>query len=692
MRIILMVFLLVSGWFANAQLEIRSRVLDQETGEALIGVNIFFIKDYARGTTTNFEGEFKLSVMTDQMADTLLFSFMGYQERMLPVSELSDIVYLEAKDLEMSEVLIVAEPLIAEEFKFEKVNKLEIYTNPASKADPLLAVNSMPASTTTDESASISLRGSSPVETGIFLNNVPVYDAIRYSQINGVGTFSLFNTALIKNVTVFPGNPPLEFGNSTAGVVSIVTDDESIKASNSSLIVSPASIGLQRNQRLGSQNLKVFSNYQPSAALNWINPKALPQLNSFKSIDGGAYLYGQLATKVNYKSYNYVLLENYDYQMLHPTFSGSILQNRKKVLNVSNLNWSTPIGTFSWNQGYTFTSGKYRYSLADFKVNNKTLFQGLSYSKLMQKWQVKSGLQLDMNHSEIQGILFRYPYAVGASFPLDTIGQSSNSSVVEIFAYGKYYFADNLIFGGGVRKNLNRATYDYLSAQMNMTYLIGNRWKVIMGGGRFHKYGIDTDQGQVVFVKSDQLSLDVFYAYSDTDASASIFTKHATINGVKMPVSGFELFLDQRLSAHWSLDIAYTFLTADEGSAFNISYFIKSNLQYQKSNWILAINSVYREGLSYSSVINAEYDSELGAYSPVYSDHQSQYSDYFIANLSISKLMPISEELTMVAFGSVNNLTDHENVRNYRYNSDYSNSVAQYLSRRLIYAGIQVNF
>ncbi|MAE87681.1 MAG: hypothetical protein CMB80_33415 [Flammeovirgaceae bacterium] len=692
MKLLIVVYLLACGWFADAQTAIRAKVLDRETREVLIGVNIFFIKDYSQGTTTDFNGEFEVSVTKEQMTDTLLFSYMGYKEQMISVGELDETVYLEAKDLEMDAIEVVAEPLIAEEFKFEKVNKLEIYTNPASKADPLLAVNSMPASTTTDESASISLRGSSSIETGIFLNNVPVYDVIRYSQLNGVGAFSLFNTALIKNVTVFPGNPPLEFGNSTAGVVSIVTDDDAIKSSNSSLIISPASIGLQRNQRLGSQNLKLFSNYQPSTLLKWINPKALPKLNSFRSIDAGAYLYGQLTTKLNYKSYNYVLLENYDYQFLHPTFEGSILQKRKKAINVSNLYWNTPIGTFSWNQGYSFTSGNYTYSLADFNVNYRTFFQAFVYSKVMEKWQVKSGLQLDINHSEIQGVLFQYPYAVGASFPLNTIDHGNKSSTVELFAYGKYYFTDDLILGGGVRKNLNREIHDYLSAQMNMTYLLDNNWKVILGGGRFHKYGVDTDQGQLVFVRSDQLSADIFYAHSGTDASVSFFNKHTTLNGVKLPVSGLELFLDQRLSSRWSFDVSYTYLTTQEGSAFDISYFFKSNLKYQKNNWTLATNSIFREGLGYFSVINAQNDSELGVFYPIYSDHLSQYHDYFIINLSISKLIPISEDLTMVAFGSINNLTDHENVRGYRYNFDYTNSTAQYFSRRMIYAGIQINF
>jgi hypothetical protein len=37
-----------------------------------------------------------------------------------------------------------------------KINQLDVYLNPAAKADPLLAVNSLPAATNPDETANVS--------------------------------------------------------------------------------------------------------------------------------------------------------------------------------------------------------------------------------------------------------------------------------------------------------------------------------------------------------------------------------------------------------------------------------------------------------------------------------------------------------------------------------------------------------
>ncbi|MFZ1808328.1 MAG: carboxypeptidase-like regulatory domain-containing protein, partial [Cyclobacteriaceae bacterium] len=218
----LIIILLLMPIVVNAQ-NITGVVKDISNGEALPGANVYIKDNNSSGTATNYEGIFSIHAKD---GDTLLISFIGFNEALLIVGQQNDyIINLLPDKQQMQEVVVKAERLIAEEFTQKKINRIEIYTNPSAKADPILAVNSTAAATTTDESANISLRGSSPAETGIFLNNVPVNDAVRYSQLNGIGTFSIFNTALIKNVLVFPGNPPLEFGNTTSGLISLQTDE-----------------------------------------------------------------------------------------------------------------------------------------------------------------------------------------------------------------------------------------------------------------------------------------------------------------------------------------------------------------------------------------------------------------------------------------------------------------------------------
>lgn len=693
MRYVIQLLLFLMAFSGSAQQMLSGKVKDAETGEALIGANLYLLSDFGIGAVTNFEGEFVLSVPDQYLQDSILVSYIGYAEQVLAITDVGSIISLDPRETEMMAVQVIAEPLIAEEFKFTRVNKIEVYTNPAAKADPLLAVNSMPASTTTDESASISLRGSSPIETGIFLNNVPVYDAVRYAQLNGIGTFSLFNTSLIQNVTVFPGNPPLEFGNSTSGVVSITTEDTDLEENSNSVIVSLANIGYQRNQKLGKINMKLFSNYQPSQLIMAFNPRALDQLDYFDSKDGGIYLYGNIGGSVSFKVYNYLLNEQYRYHFIHPSFIGNFDQNRLKGFNVTNLSWEAAGGTLSWNQGYSFANGHYDYSASDFEVLNRSIYQGLSYFRAAERYHIKFGLSLDARKMSIDGTFFQYPFALNHNHPTFQLADTNQAVTLEAFGYYKYYVSNSWILGAGLRKNLNQLNQrNYLSKQLNLTHIIDRQWKVIAGVGEYNKFGLYENSGELHTIKSKQASVDVFYNRPGLISSLSLFAKSNKTNGVDSEVVGFELFLDKQFWHKWSADLAYTYLSTTGQSPYDLSYFFKSNLSFKPGYWTISLNSVYRQGLTYNPISSVEYREDLEVYEPTISESSNRFEDYFILNLAVSRLFPISEDFTMVTFCSVNNAMNHQNIRGYSYDFDYSARTPELLSRRLIYFGAQVNF
>ena len=123
----------------------------------------------------------------------------------------------------LNEVILVSKDPISEKFAVEKLEKLDIYLNPSSKGDPLNAINTIPSSTNTEEGVNISLRGSSADKSKIYLNNVPIINPVRNSQLSSLGNFSIFNTELINKMYIYSSNPPLTYGNSTGGIVKINT-------------------------------------------------------------------------------------------------------------------------------------------------------------------------------------------------------------------------------------------------------------------------------------------------------------------------------------------------------------------------------------------------------------------------------------------------------------------------------------
>ena len=270
--------LTISGGLLAQNITLFSgQVLDASTKEPLTGANIFLKSNWRIGTSTDINGMFALEI-SQQQNDSLIISFVGYTEKIQPLSFRNTHlkILLIQKLSQMAEVVVTAEKLIAEEFNIQKIKRLEIYTNPSAKADALLAVNSLPSSTTVDESANVSFRGSNPNETGIFFNNVPVYDAVRFSQLNGIGTFSFFNTELLNNIQVFPGNPPLEFGNVTSGMVALQTDEQIKPQATQSVSVSLANLGIHTQQPIGKKSsLTGYINYQPSSFIKYFNRNSL---------------------------------------------------------------------------------------------------------------------------------------------------------------------------------------------------------------------------------------------------------------------------------------------------------------------------------------------------------------------------------------------------------------------------------
>lgn len=91
------------GIFAQNQ-EIKGKVIDAANGEALPGVSIV-VKGTTIGTTTNFDGDFNLSV---EKGKTIVFSFVGYINKEIQVSDSENVeVLLEPDVLNLEQVVVV---------------------------------------------------------------------------------------------------------------------------------------------------------------------------------------------------------------------------------------------------------------------------------------------------------------------------------------------------------------------------------------------------------------------------------------------------------------------------------------------------------------------------------------------------------------------------------------------------------
>lgn len=100
-----LLFFLFCGSVAFAQnVEVKGKVSDASTGDALPGVNIL-IKGTMNGTATNANGMYDLSVSSK---DTLIFSYIGYKSRVIPVEGRTTInVKLSSESVKGQELVVI---------------------------------------------------------------------------------------------------------------------------------------------------------------------------------------------------------------------------------------------------------------------------------------------------------------------------------------------------------------------------------------------------------------------------------------------------------------------------------------------------------------------------------------------------------------------------------------------------------
>ncbi|WP_424962234.1 carboxypeptidase-like regulatory domain-containing protein [Ekhidna sp.] len=696
MRCLFVVLFLMLGVSAFSQQLVKGKITDADTGVGLIGAHVYLLNNWRKGAISDANGRFTMSLNEVEMQDSLIISYVGFMERIVAIAH-DLIVELEPLKVEGETVVVTAKPLISEEFKYMEIRKIDIYTNPSAKADPLLAVNSLPSSTTTDESANISLRGSSPVETGIFLNNVPIYDGVRYSQLNGIGTFSIFNTSIIQGVTVFPGNPPLEFGNATSGIIAMETDEQILGGNTNSLILSLANVGFSREQKINDkQSLKLFTNWQPSAPIKRLNTEALEDIESFTSNDLGIYWYGN-SEKVSWKVLSYSVTEGYEFNFDHPSYNGIFDQEKNRSFLISTLEKPMGKGVISLNNGLSYSDGDYSYSNVAFKVRKKDLFFGGNYLLSKSRYSIKSGLSYDFRNSRVNGNFHEYEYALGSNHPTVPLNEDVNLRVLEAFGYFKYFFSERVAMGTGLRKNLPLDDQEsYLSSQLNLSYS-KNEWTITLGGGVYNKHGLFENTGEPFTARNYQKSIDIMREKTDLEVALSFFEKEGEINGMEYYARGAELFTDYRFSSKLSMSGSVTLLNAENEArnsyAYDLSYFIRGNIAYSPGRfWTIESILVSRQGTTFIEMASANFDSSLNVYEPQFSNVESRLPAYSNIGLSISKVFAISEGLNIIAFASLNNALNNENIRSYTYNFDYTERERNLFSRRTAYFGVVINF
>lgn len=705
--------LVVSCLQLQAQANLKGKVYDEKKAP-LFAANVYFKQFPEGGTTTDFEGAFELSLAQVKLPDSLIVSFLGFEEQKLWLEKaeaLPSVIYLRESSKLLSVVQIEAKRPISSEFSIRELDKFDIYAVPFSFADPLKAITILPSSTNTDETADVALRGSSGSQSLVTLNGVPIANPVRSTNLVGNGFFSIFNPELVKSQIVYAGNPPLSYGNTTAGLVEIETVDR-VDNNFTQFSVGLANAGFMHGRQFSKKvSMHLYSNFQTSQVFKALNSNSFKFLNHFRVNDLGLQLHAQLKQNLWLDWFSYGLDENSSVNSELFTYRGPADARSRRTFHLARLMWVKGQWVFSSNLGGDFNHGQFNFGAID--NNNRTRRYYAAWNakwNLFEAWTLQGGMTTDYSETRYQNQNAEFYYALAPTAPKETLDGLNYNNNQELYLLSKSkFFAKKLSLISAWRKNIptQERQISYWSQQVIVKYGFDKKSFLSANTGLYHGYTLPTAfNTNYRFTRTLQHALEYEYRSKKLELDAAIFSKSeggdvflslAEIYQSR-EIKGIETRVQWNLHRYFQITGSYSLLDVQnrtpDGTTYagrnDMAYFSRLFLTYNKPRLAnLSLAYIFRQGLLYSPAIGGQLDADLGVYEPFFEDqfNTHRFKNYHNLSFSMSKEIPQKDNF-LLFFATINNLLNLKNQQTPLYFANYSGYNFDYNQLRSFYFGL----
>ena len=210
---------------------ISGYVKDQSDGETLIGATVL-IRELSSGNITNVYGFYSITIPPGEYS--VEYRYVGYQPIQKTVSLNQNVrldVELLSTEQKLEEVVVTAKPedenVSGMEMSTAELDITTIQKIPAflGEVDVVKSLQLLPGVTTVGEGASgFNVRGGSVGQNLILLDEAPVYNSSHM-----FGFFSVFNPDAVKDVKLYKGGIPAEYGGWLSSILDVRMKEGNIK-------------------------------------------------------------------------------------------------------------------------------------------------------------------------------------------------------------------------------------------------------------------------------------------------------------------------------------------------------------------------------------------------------------------------------------------------------------------------------
>lgn len=355
---------------------VKGFVYEKGTGEALNATNIF-VQGTKTGAQTDDNGYFTISQLAPGTY-TLFATSFGYDTAFVTIKIEAGTVatkkfYLDSKGLELKSVDVSARKLLKKtriNIGTTTITPKEIKLLPSAGGEPDLAqyLQVTPGVTFTgDQGGQLYIRGGSPVQTGILLDGITIYN-----PFHSIGLYSVFETEAIRSADVYTAGFNATYGNRSSAILDIHTKDGNNQRISGTVSASPIMVRGMLEGPLMKQKTPDggSSTFLISAKHSYLSQTSKPLYGGlgeqFKN--GLPFEFTDLYGKVTFSGNNGSKFNLFGFNF----------RDKANVLN----NTGASAAQFDWNSygaGTTFVvspsgsssliNGKFAYST--YKINNK---------------------------------------------------------------------------------------------------------------------------------------------------------------------------------------------------------------------------------------------------------------------------------------------------------------------------------
>jgi len=469
--LLLMVLLQITyllGFSQSIKYTINGTVRDKETGETLIGANIILVGQTGLGAISNAYGFYSVSAVAGTYQ--MVISFSGYKSDTISINlkqNVQQAVNLAKQGTLLNEVTVVgrkksdnvSKPIMG----VQKLSIDEIKNVPVlfGEKDILKTIQLLPGIKSAGEGNSgFYVRGGGADQNLVLLDEATVYNASHL-----LGFFSTFNSDAIKDVTVFKGGMPAEYGGRLSSVVDIKMNDGNNKKFGVSgglgLIASRLNVEGPIVKEKGSFTISGRRTYADMFL----------KLSKDSSLNNNTLYFYDLNAKANYKI-------NDKNRLYLSAYTG---RDNFGFGSTFGIDYGNLTGTLRWNH-----------------VFNSRLFSNTSliYSNYSYKIKINSGNNDILITSKIRDVNLKqdFQYFINANhrfnFGLNVIHHNIIPGVVTASAASSF---NNLELQK--KYSLESAAYAShewsINKQLNITYGLRFSMFNVLGPGTFYTYNAD---------------------------------------------------------------------------------------------------------------------------------------------------------------------------------------------------------